>query len=170
MNKSKFSLTKFIYTFIIIFLIWFAFTTSLQPAEIITGIIISLIVAYITVINFNCCDPVLVTPSHVVYFVKYFFVFLVALVKANFDVAKRVINPDLPINPGIVSFETKLNNDFAKMVLANSITLTPGTLTVDVIDNKFFVHWIDVTTEDPEEIYKEIAEPFEKVLLKIYGS
>ncbi len=169
MNTSNFSLTKFFYTFIIIMLIWYAFTTSLQPAEIITGILISLIVAYITVVNFKCCDPILITPSHFIYFIKYFFVFLVALVKANFDVARRVVNPNLPINPGIVSFETKLNNDFAKMVLANSITLTPGTLTVDVVDNKFYVHWIDVTTEEPEEIYKEIAAPFEKVLLKIYG-
>ena len=92
-----------------------------------------------------------------------------ALIKANFDVARRVVNPKLPINQGIVSFESKLHNDFAKMVLANSITLTPGTLTVDVIGNKFYIHWIDVTTENKEEIYNEIAAPFEKVLLKIYG-
>ena len=170
MASKNFSLSRFIYTFLIIFLIWYAFTTSLQPAEIITGLALSVIVAYITVSNFGCCDPILVTPSHILYFVQYFFVFLVALVKANFDVARRVINPKLPINPGIVSFETKLQNDFAKMVLANSITLTPGTLTIDVIGNKFFIHWIDVSTENKEEIYKEIAEPFEKVLLKIYGS
>jgi len=55
------------------------------------------------------------------------------------------------------------------MILANSITLTPGTITVDVIDNKFFVHWIDVETENAEEAFKIIAAPFEKVLLKIYG-
>jgi len=170
MASKNFSFSRFIYTFLIIFLIWYAFTTSLQPAEIITGVLLSVIVAYITVVNFGCCDPILVTPSHILYFVQYFFVFLVALVKANFDVARRVINPKLPINPGIVSFETKLQNDFAKMVLANSITLTPGTLTIDVVGNKFFVHWIDVTTENKEEVFKEIAEPFEKVLLKIYGS
>ncbi len=170
MSAKSLSTGRYLYTFVIVFLIWYAFTTSLQPAELITGIILSLIVAYITVVNFNCCDPILITPSHIIYFIQYFFVFLVALVKANFDVARRVINPKLPINPGIVSFETKLNNNFAKMVLANSITLTPGTLTIDVIGNKFYVHWIDVTTENKEEIYKEIAEPFEKVLLKIYGS
>ncbi len=169
MNKSTFSVSKFIYTFIIIFLIWYAFTTSLQPAELIVGAIVSLMIAYITVKNFNCCDPILMAPSHIIHFIKYFFVFLGALLKANFDVARRVINPKLPINPGIVSFETKLNNDFAKMVLANSITLTPGTLTIDVVDNTFYVHWIDVTTENKEEIYNEIAAPFEKILLKIYG-
>ena len=99
----------------------------------------------------------------------YFFVFIIALIKSNFDVARRVLSPKLDINPGIVVFKTKLKNDFAKMVLANSITLTPGTLTVDVIKNNFYIHWIDVKTEDPEEVYQQIAAPFEKILLKIYN-
>ncbi len=170
MAAKNFTIGKFFYTFFIIFLIWYAFTTSFQPAEIITGIIISLVVAYITVVNFNCCDPILIAPSHILYFIQYFFVFIIALIKANFDVARRVINPKLPINPGIVHFKTKLHNDFAKMVLANSITLTPGTLTIDVVGNDFYIHWIDVTTQDPEEVYREIAAPFEEVLLKIYGT
>jgi multicomponent Na+:H+ antiporter subunit E len=169
MHTHKFSLKKFTYTFIIVLLIWYGFTTSLQPTEVITGIIVSLLIAFISVKNFNCCDPILITPSHILYFIRYFFVFIGALIKANFDVARRVLSPELPINPGIVTFETKLTNDFAKMVLANSITLTPGTLMVDVIKNNFYVHWIDVTTEDPKEVYKEIAEPFEKILLKIYN-
>jgi len=54
------------------------------------------------------------------------------------------------------------------MVLANSITLTPGTLTIDVIKNTFYIHWIDVKSEDSEVVYKEIAESFEKILIKIY--
>ncbi len=169
MHTYKFSLKKFIYTFVIVLLVWYGFTTFVAPAELITGVIVSLIIAYISVKNFDCCDPILMMPSHIFYFIKYFFVFISALIKSNFDVARRVLTPDLPINPGIVTFNTKLTNDFAKMVLANSITLTPGTLTIDIIKNKFYIHWIDVTTEDPEQVYKEIAEPFEKILLKIYN-
>jgi multicomponent Na+:H+ antiporter subunit E len=54
------------------------------------------------------------------------------------------------------------------MVLANSITLTPGTLSIDIIDDTFYIHWIDVKTTDPEKAYTEIAETFEKILLKIF--
>ena len=54
------------------------------------------------------------------------------------------------------------------MVLANTITLTPGTLTIDAIGNTFYIHWIDVVSDDPKVAYKEIAEPFEKILIKIY--
>ncbi|RLD53127.1 MAG: Na+/H+ antiporter subunit E, partial [Bacteroidetes bacterium] len=77
--------------------------------------------------------------------------------------------PKLPINPGIVEFESKLSSPFAKMLLANSITLTPGTLTVDIIDNKFFIHWLYVTGTDEETAYREIAKQFEDILIKIYN-
>jgi len=95
-------------------------------------------------------------------------VFLVELVKSNLDVARRIISPSLPINPGIVKFKTKLTSEYAKMVLANSITLTPGTLSLDIIDDTFYIHWIDVKTLDPEEVRMEIAEKFEKILIKIF--
>ena len=169
MQEEKSSVSKFIYTFIMVFVIWFGFTTSLDPVELITGAFVSLIIALLTNRVFSCCGLQVLMPQKIMYLIKYFFIFMGALLKANLDVARRVISPSLPINPGIVEFKTKLTNDFAKMVLANSITLTPGTLTIDVIGDTFYVHWIDVTTEDQEEAFKEIAEPFEKTLLKIYG-
>jgi multicomponent Na+:H+ antiporter subunit E len=100
--------------------------------------------------------------------IKYLIVFLIALVQSNFDVARRVLTPSLPINPGIVKFKTKLKTNYSKMVLANSITLTPGTLSVDVKDDTFYIHWIDVKTTDPEQAYTDIAGQFEKILLKIF--
>ncbi|MEN8187695.1 MAG: Na+/H+ antiporter subunit E [Bacteroidota bacterium] len=166
MRKS--SPGKFLYTFIIMFAIWLGFTTSLEPAELITGVIVSLIIARFTDRIFSCCGMHVLMPHKMIYFIQYFFVFIIALIKANFDVAKRVVSPSLPINPGIVKFKTKLTNGFAKLVLANSITLTPGTLTIDAIGDTFYVHWIDVTSDDPEVAYKEIAESFEKILMKIY--
>ena len=168
-HRASRTKANYVYTFFLIWLLWYAFTTSLQPAELITGAVVAAIISFVTVRYFECCDPILLAPQHIVYFIEYFFVFLWALIKANFDVARRVINPALPINPGIVKFESKLTNPFAKMVLADSITLTPGTLTVDVVGNTFYIHWIDVKCTDPECAYKEIAEPFEKILLKIYG-
>jgi len=117
---------------------------------------------------FTCCNLSILNPVKIFWMIWYFFVFLKALIIANFDVARRVISPSLPINPGIVKFKTKLKTNYSKMVLANSITLTPGTLSVDVVGDTFYIHWIDVETTDPDEAFKIIAEPFEKVLLKIF--
>jgi len=60
------------------------------------------------------------------------------------------------------------HSDFAKMVLANSITLTPGTLSVDVIDQRFYIHWLQVKSSDSKTAYNDIAKQFEDILLKIY--
>jgi multicomponent Na+:H+ antiporter subunit E len=168
MNDKKTSIGKFIYTLIIVMVVWMAFTTSLEPAELITGLFVSLIIAIFSSGFFSCCGLGILFSPKIIYVVQYFFVFILALVKSNFSMAKRVISPSLPINPGIVEFKTNLKNDTAKLILANSITLTPGTLTVDLIDDQFYIHWIDVEAHTPEEAYKAIAEPFEKILLKIY--
>jgi len=166
--KRKSTLGKFLYTFIIMFILWIGFTTSFETTELIVGVIVSLIIALFTDRIFSCCGLKVLKPHKIIYFIQYFIIFLIALIKSNFDVAKRVISPELPINPGIVKFKTKLTNGFARMVLANSITLTPGTLTIDSIGDTFYVHWIDVTSDDPKIVYKEIAESFEKILIKIY--
>ena len=83
----------------------------------------------------------------------YFFgPFMVAMLKANLDVAYRVITGK--IRPGIVRIRPGLKKDLEVLVLANSITLTPGTLTVDVDEktNDLFIHWINVEegSENPE--------------------
>ncbi|MDD2206814.1 MAG: Na+/H+ antiporter subunit E [Aminobacterium sp.] len=76
--------------------------------------------------------------------------FAIGLIKANFDVAMRVITGH--INPGIVKLEPGLKSDLAKTILADSITLTPGTLTVDVDDDgAFYIHWINVLDVSPDE-------------------
>jgi multicomponent Na+:H+ antiporter subunit E len=98
------------------------------------------------------------------WFLIYLFTFIWACVKANFDVAYRVINPSMPIKPGIVKVKTSLKSDFAKSLLANSITMTPGTITVDIIDDVFYIHWIYIRSEDPAVYTGMITGVFEKYI------
>ncbi len=161
-------MSRFTFTFLIYILIWTAFTSSFDPQELVTGAVLSFIVATFSYKSFTSEGLSYLHPRKLFYIVKYLIVFFIALVKANFDVAWRVINPKLPINPGIVTYKTNLKSDTAKMFLANSITLTPGTLTVDVIDDKLYIHWIDVKSTDPETIYKEIGAAFEEILKEIF--
>lgn len=59
---------------------------------------------------------------------------------ANIDVAKRVWNPKLPINPKMIKVQHKLKTGYGIATYANSITLTPGTVTVETGDDEFLVH------------------------------
>ena len=98
----------------------------------------------------------------------YLFIFLWECLKANLDVAYRVLHPGLPIKPGIVKVKSNLTSDIAKIFLANSITMTPGTITVDVIDDNFFIHWIYVYSKDPKVYTHKILGRFEKFLKRIF--
>jgi len=73
-------------------------------------------------------------------FIAYVPWLLYQIVLANFHVAKMVLHPRMPIEPAVIEFDCRLTGDLALTTLANSITLTPGTITVDVVDGRFFVH------------------------------
>jgi multicomponent Na+:H+ antiporter subunit E len=132
------------------------------------GIILSLLTSILFCQNCNIFNEFKFTPRAFLFSIKFVFIFLWELIKSNLDVARRVITPSLPINPGIVEVKTKLTSKMARMLLANSITLTPGTLTVDIIDNSLFVHWIDVSSDDINIATQEIVSTFENCLIEIY--
>lgn len=94
--------------------------------------------------------------------------FLYYCMKANLDVAFRVIHPDVPIRPGIVKVRTSLTSEMAKTFLANSITLTPGTLTIDIDGQDLYVHWINIKVDDPEKRFAVIVGRFEPLLRRIF--
>ena len=110
-----------------------------------------------------------ITLKKVAYSVFYIFYLFIAIVKSNFDVARRVVQPKIPINPGIVRVKTRLKSPIGRMILANSITLTPGTLSVDVNGDYFYIHWIDVTDIDEKGATQKIVAGFEKYLEVIFG-
>ncbi len=160
---------RFLYTWVVLFIVWLGFTSTLVLPEVLTGLFVSFVIAWVSYDTFTGWGFKGITLKNLWWSVIYVINFLWLMVKANLNVARIVLTPSLPINPGIVEFETKLTNEYAKMVLANSITLTPGTFTVDIIGNKYYIHWIDVLCTDPECTYKEIAEPFEKILTKMFN-
>ena len=61
-----------------------------------------------------------------------------------------------------------MKTNIAKTILANSITMTPGTISVDLIDDILYVHWIYVSSDDPKEYSKLVAGRFEKLIKRIF--
>jgi len=76
--------------------------------------------------------------------------FVSELVTANLGVARRVLSPSLPLDPGVVRVPLQVESDVAITTVANAITLTPGTLTVDydADANALAVHAVDVSDLD----------------------
>ncbi len=161
-------LRSFFYLFILLIFVWFAFTSSFDIQEVITGILVSLVLSLFLSKTFNELGFPPFSIKRGFFFLTYFIVLLWEIIKANFDVAYRIIHPKMPIKPGIVIIKTKLKSNIAKLALANSITLTPGTFTLDIRDDQLLIHWINVKTTDIEEDTKIIGEKFEKYLRIIF--
>jgi multicomponent Na+:H+ antiporter subunit E len=98
-------------------------------------------------------------------YLPYFFYYCI---RANLDVAYRVLHVDLPIRPGIVRVPTTLESDWGKTFLAASITLTPGTLVVDIDGRDLYVHWINIPEKDHDAKARQIAARFERMLRRIF--
>jgi multicomponent Na+:H+ antiporter subunit E len=157
-------------SFLLSFVVWCLLCWSLDWQHLAVGLLVSLFVSYAVGDLFTRHPWKFKEPKRYLWLVYYLIVLIWEMIKANLDVAYRVIHPKLPIKPGIVKVKTKLRSEAALTYLANSITLTPGTFTIDVDQENgyLFIHWIWVKSDDIEEATEIIVRRFEKILEKIF--
>lgn len=135
---------------LVLFILWIVFTGKLNWHHLVLGAVTCLLLsAFSSYLLRGRLDPHL-DARFTVRFPLFSAILFWEIIKANWDVMKRILAPSFPISPQIVDFETYLESDIARTVLANSITLTPGTVTVDIQGSRFFIHCLhDDFTDDP---------------------
>jgi multicomponent Na+:H+ antiporter subunit E len=94
--------------------------------------------------------------------------FFYELVLSSIRVAWIVVQPRMPIRPGIIAFPLRVDRDFEITLLANLITLTPGTLSVDVSDDRRFLYIHAIDVPDAEALKRDIAEGFERKIMEAF--
>ena len=152
-------------TFLISLLLWLLLTASFAVDELISGVLISLVISLISAPKMKILNGLRFHFGFLWGLLKYLAYFFMALIKANFDLARRVLSKDMKIHPAVVEIETTMQSNLGKLFLANSITLTPGTLTVDVFDDRMLVHWIDCPRhKDLQATTQAIVNRFEDYL------
>ncbi len=159
---------RYLALFILTFLFWLLLTFDLSLVNLIVGGCAALITSLLFSKYFPSGVNKLLQPHRYFWLLVYLIVLIWECIKANFDVAYRVLHPAMPIKPGIVKVKLQLQSEFARAMLANSITMTPGTIAVDIIDDYIYVHWIYVSTDDPEEYGHKISGRFEKYIKKTF--
>ena len=105
------------------------------------------------------------------WFVYYIIIFLWECLKANIDVAWRVLHPKLPIRPATIKIRTDLKSDIGLTFLANSITLTPGTTTIDVDKQNgyIYIHVLFLKEGCPDhDMRLPVVSKFERILKKVF--
>jgi multicomponent Na+:H+ antiporter subunit E len=159
----------FVWLWILLTFLWFAANSSYAFEALLTGALISAVLARMFTRKPGAWRDVRLSPKRAYHFVLYTGVFLVELVRANINMMRYVFAPRINIRPGIVRIKTRLKTPLGRLALANSIALTPGSLVVDIKDEDLFVHWLDVKTTDSDEATRAIAGPFEQHLEKTFG-
>lgn len=91
--------------------------------------------------------PYLSVPLTLIYFRWLFF----EIVKANVQVVKAVLSPDLEVSPTLTKIPYANDADVARTMFANSITLTPGTVAVNMENDHILVHALLKEMSNPED-------------------
>jgi len=160
-------MNRFLY-FLILLVVWLLLTWSVDVQNVAAGIVVSVLCALFLGHLFFQNTAGMFNPGRIFWFLYYLPVFFLHMIRANLDVAYRVLHRDVPIRPGIVRVKTTLKSDLGLTFLANSITLTPGTLTVDIIGDEMYIHWINIVTDDPERQTDIIVRRFERILKRVF--
>ena len=147
-------------------LLWLLLAGSVQWEELMAAGIAGGLVVLVSGQKLRILGGIRFSPSAPLHLLRYLGAFSLALVRANLDMARRVLSPSLPLNPAVVAVQTRLQSPLGRLLLANSITLTPGTLTVDVQGDRFLIHWVDCTPgKDLAAATQAIVRTLEEPLL-----
>jgi multicomponent Na+:H+ antiporter subunit E len=81
--------------------------------------------------------------------------FLWQSMRGGIDVARRAVDPRLPISPGFADLVTKVPAGLARVFVVDVVSLLPGTLSVSLEDDRLRLHVID-TGMDTERALRQV--------------
>ncbi len=147
-QETRSKLQNFIGTFFLMFVFWVLLSGRFDTFHLTLGIICCLFISLLSYdllfANIRIGDYGLVVRR----FLSYAPWLIYQIILSNFHVAALALKPNLPVDPHVMKFKTKLETDISWVTLANSITLTPGTITMDIKDGEFYVHALDKKVAD----------------------
>ncbi|MGI6595333.1 MAG: Na+/H+ antiporter subunit E [Elusimicrobia bacterium] len=154
--------------FILLFGIWKLMTWSNDLGSYIAGILSALFITLLYGKEFPYHPKHTFQIRRYIIFIKFLFVFLYQMIKANFVMAYRILSPGPPIKPGVVKISLRLKSPLGRLILANAITLAPGTFTLDITEDTLLIHWIYVGTTDPVEAEEMICGNLQSILKEVF--
>ncbi|MBU1043525.1 MAG: Na+/H+ antiporter subunit E [Candidatus Omnitrophica bacterium] len=156
--------------FLFCLIIWLGLNWPVNSQWLVAGVLVSGFVAMITGDIFMHRPHIIVHIKRYLWLFVYLIVLLIEGIRANIDLAYRVLHPDLPINPGIVKIKTEIKTEVGLTLLANSITFSTGACAVDIDQQKgyIYVHCLDVESQNIKAATELIAARFETILKKVF--
>ena len=90
------------------------------------------------------------------------------IVKANLEVALRILGPESRIHPAYVWVPLDITSPQGIAVFASIITMTPGTLSCEVSDDRRWLLVHAFHADDPAAVAAEVKSRYEAPLREIF--
>ncbi len=92
---------------------------------------------------------------------------LIDLLISGAQVARIVLTPSLPINPGIIAIPSQCESDLGVALSAHAITLTPGEMVIEIDEARImYTHVLDAS--DPDERVAAAQRKRRELLSRIF--
>jgi multicomponent Na+:H+ antiporter subunit E len=118
--------------------LWLLLAPQFELSSLLLGMFISLIIVIFT--REKSETRISNLGRIIIAHVKFYWVLLIEILKANIDVAKIVLSKEMRIQPHYLNYQPHLKSAYASVLLANAITLTPGTLSVHLDEKGYVIH------------------------------
>lgn len=151
--------------YLLYFLLWIIYNGSFTLEICIFGLVIAAVVfAFTCKFMDYSVKQELKNYKKVFLFIRYIFVLVIEIVKANMGVIHMILTQKEEAEPVLVTFHSDLKTPAGKAFLANAITLTPGTITVTLENSEYTVHCLDESMAEGmnESVFIDYIEKLEK--------
>lgn len=160
----------FVLLSIALYIFWILLSGKMEAKYLLIGLGTAVVAAYISmplllIENKKGSKKYFAFDVPIIQYLMYWCWLLKEVYKANIDVEKAVIRPEMAINPLMFTFKMPMDNPMAHATLANSITLTPGTITIDVTEDG--VYTIHALTDGAREGL--LAGDMQRRVAKLFG-
>jgi multicomponent Na+:H+ antiporter subunit E len=127
---------------------YIAITGNLQFSNLVVGLALAVIVTWMVAPGVGAIGWRR-SPRSLLALAEYMLVLARDLIASGIQVARIVLDPRLPINPGIVAIPSECQTALGTALSAHAITLTPGELVVEMEEaGMLYTHCLDVTNAD----------------------
>jgi multicomponent Na+:H+ antiporter subunit E len=149
-----------------LWLVYLALTANLQASNMVLGLVVA------TGLTLLLRPPrgtfeLRRLPGAVSALIRYVLVVFGDAVKSGLVAARLVLDPALPVKPGIIAIPSDCDSELATALSAHAITIAPGEMVVEIgKDGTMYVHALDATRA--AEYVEDAQQQRRKLLRKIF--
>jgi multicomponent Na+:H+ antiporter subunit E len=146
-----------------LFVVYLALTSNLEFSNIVVGIIISILLSLLIPRAGLSPFSLARIPAFIAAGIGYIFVVAWDVIRGGISTARIVLDPSLPLNPGIIAIPSGSKSELGTALSAHAITLSPGELVVAIdAEGVMYTHCLNV---DDSQRFIDKAQSMRKNLL-----